>query len=323
MAITRRFFGAAALGGALLPTLPVRAKEAPAGGQVAGVYRLNIGNYEVTVLNDGWAPLETKIWSGDAAGAEKLLRAAFLPTGQSDIQKTTVNEWLINTGDKLVLIDTGTSNVFAPSLGRMPKNLAAAGVNPADVDDIVITHIHPDHAAGLLTVDKKVAFPNAVVHVNAEEYAWWIEGEIKVPDQKPFWKGFAEVGRAALKPYADAGKVKTFKDGAEIAPGITTVSAPGHTVGHTMVRIAPSGGHALFWTDIVHNAALQFPEPERAIAFDLDTQQAIATRKKVMDMAATDRLLIAGTHIAFPGIGHVEKSGNGYAFVPIPWSADL
>ena len=323
MEITRRFLGTAAFGAALLPALPLSAKEAPAGAQAAGVYRLKVGNYEVTVLNDGWAPLETKIWSGDPAGAEKLLQAAFLPNGQSDIQQTAVNEWLINTGHKLVLIDTGTSNVFAPSLGRLPKNLAAAGVNPSDIDDIVITHIHPDHAAGLLTVDKKVAFPNAIVHVNADEYAWWTEGDIKVPDQKPFWKGFAEVGRAAFKPYADAGKVQTFKDGAEIAPGITTHSAPGHTVGHTMVRIAPSGGQVLFWTDIVHSAALQFPEPERAIAFDLDTQQAIATRRKVMDMAATDRLMIAGTHLPFPGVGHVTKAGTGYAFVPIPWSGDL
>jgi glyoxylase-like metal-dependent hydrolase (beta-lactamase superfamily II) len=323
MEITRRSFAAASLGGVLLPTLPAGAKEAPAGAQVAGTYRLKVGTYEVTVLNDGWAPLKAELWSGDAAGAEKLLHAAFLPTGQTDIQPTPVNEWLINTGDKLVLIDTGTSNVFAPSLGRLPKSLAAAGVNPADIDDIIITHIHPDHAAGLLTVDKKVAFPNAVIHVNADEYAWWIEGDVKVPDKKPFWTGFAEVGRAAFKPYAAAGKVQTFKDGATIAPGITTVSAPGHTVGHTMVRITPSGGDVLFWTDIVHNAALQFPEPERAIVFDLDDKQAIATRRKVMDMAATDRLLIAGTHLPFPGIGHVAKAGTGYAFVPIVWNPDL
>ena len=144
MEITRRSLGTAALGAAaLLPAYPLSAKEAPAGAQAAGVYRLKVGAYEVTVLNDGWAPLETNIWSGDPAGAEKLLQAAFLPGGPSDIQPTAVNEWLINTGDKLVLVDAGTSNVFAPSLGRCLKNMAAAGVNPADVDDIVITHIHP------------------------------------------------------------------------------------------------------------------------------------------------------------------------------------
>lgn len=320
MDITRRSLGLAALGGALLPVFPAAAKEAPAGAQVAGVYRLKVGNYEVTVLNDGWAPLKTELWAGDPAGAQKLLQAAYQP---ADIQHTAVNEWLINTGDKLVLVDTGTSNVFAPSLGRLPKSLAAAGVNPADIDAVVITHIHPDHAAGLLTTDKNIAFPNATIHVNGEEYAWWTEGDIKVPDAKPFWKDFAMLGRAAFKPYANAGKVQTFKDGSEIAPGITTISAPGHTVGHTMVRLAPTGGQLLLWTDVVHNATLQFPEPERAIAFDLDPAMAIATRRKVMDMAAADRLTIAGTHLPFPGIGHVAKSGTGYAYLPIAWDADL
>ena len=115
-----------------------------------------------------------------------------------------------------------------------------------------------------------------------------------MPDQKPFWKSFGEVGRAAFKPYADAGKVQTVKNGSEIASGVTVVAAPGHTVGHSMIRISPSGGgDMLLWIDIVHNATLQFPEPERSIAFDLDPPMAIATRKKVMDMAASDRLLVA------------------------------
>jgi glyoxylase-like metal-dependent hydrolase (beta-lactamase superfamily II) len=118
--------------------------------------------------------------------------------------------------------------------------------------------------------------------------------------------------------------VQTLKDGAELAPGVVAVLAAGHTVGHTMVRIAPSGGdQLLLWTDIVHSTALQFPEPERGIAFDFDPPKAIATRKKVMDMVATDRMLIAGTHIGFPGVGHVAKAGTGYAFVPLSWNASL
>jgi glyoxylase-like metal-dependent hydrolase (beta-lactamase superfamily II) len=321
MEITRRSLGLAALGGAMLPAIPALAKAPPAGGQMPGVYRLKVGSFQVTVLNDGWLTLETKMFSGDQTGAEKLLQAAYLP---QEGAPTPVNEWLINTGDKLVLIDTGTSNVFAPTLGRMAKSLAAAGVDPAEVDAVVITHIHPDHVAGLLTTDKKVQFPNAIVHVNADEYQFWTAGDIKVPDQKPFWKSFFEVGRAALKPYADAGKVQTFKDGSEIVPGVTTVTAPGHTIGHTMLRLAPSGGgQLLLWTDIVHNATLQFAEPDRSIVFDLDPPQAIATRKKVMDMAATDRLMVAGTHIAFPGVGHVAKASSGYAWVPVMWNPDL
>jgi glyoxylase-like metal-dependent hydrolase (beta-lactamase superfamily II) len=321
MEITRRSLGLAAIGGALLPAFPAAAKEAPAGVQAAGVYRMKVGTFEVTVLNDGTGALPTKFFSGDPAGVGKLMEAAFTP---GEMAPTTFNEWLINTGDKLVLVDTGYSNAIGPLAGHLPKTLAAAGVNPADIDAVVITHIHPDHCLGLLTTDKQIAFPNATVHVNGEEFAWWLEGDMKVPEGKPFFKELFEGGRAAFKPYVDAKRVQTFKDGAELVPGVVAVTAPGHTVGHTMLRIAPSGGgQLLIWTDIVHSTALQFPEPERSIAYDLEPPKAIATRKQVMDMAATDRLLIAGTHIGFPGVGHVAKASSGYVFVPLPWNANL
>jgi glyoxylase-like metal-dependent hydrolase (beta-lactamase superfamily II) len=322
MKITRRSFGLAAAGAALAPALPAAAKEPPAGMQAPGIYRLKVGAYEVTVLNDGSAALPTKYFSGDADGAVKLLQNAFAPS--TEVAPTTFNAWLINTGDKLILVDTGYSNAIGPKAGHLPKTLAAAGVNPSDIDAVVITHVHPDHCLGLLTPDKQIAFPNATVHVNGDEYVWWLEGDVKIPEGKPFFKDLFEGGRAAFKPYIEAKKVQTFKDGAELAPGVVAVLAAGHTVGHTMVRIAPSGGdQLLLWTDIVHSTALQFPEPERGIAFDFDPPKAIATRKKVMDMTATDRMLIAGTHIGFPGVGHVAKAGTGYAFVPLSWNASL
>jgi glyoxylase-like metal-dependent hydrolase (beta-lactamase superfamily II) len=273
------------------------------------------------VLNDGSAALPTKFCSGDAEGSAKLLQNAFAPS--TDMAPTTFNAWLINTGDKLVLVDTGYANGAGPAAGHLPKALAAAGVKPGDIDAVVVTHVHPDHCLGLLTTDNQIAFPNATVHMNGDEFAWWLEGDMKIPEGKPFFKGLFEGGRAAFKPYVDAKKVQTFKDGAELAPGVFAVTAPGHTVGHTMVRIANGNGQLLLWTDIVHSTALQFPEPERSIAYDIEPPKAIATRKKVMDMVATERLMIAGTHIGFPGVGHVAKAGSGYAFVPVSWNSNL
>jgi glyoxylase-like metal-dependent hydrolase (beta-lactamase superfamily II) len=319
MNITRRSFGLAALGGVLAPTVSAIAKAPFVGAQAAGVYRLKVGSFEVTVLNDGWLGIEPKMFSGTPEGNAKLLESSFLP---KDEIPTHVNEWLVNTGDKLILVDTGTSNVFAPTLGRMAKNLAAAGVDPATIDMVILTHLHPDHAAGLLTTDKRIAFPNATVHVSEPEYAFWTSGEIyaKAPDD---FKPFFDIARASIKPYVDAGKVERFQDRAEFAPGIVATAAPGHTMGHTMVRLSSGRSELLLWGDIVHNAALQFPEPDRAISFDTDQAMAIASRKRVLDVVTTDRLMIAGSHLPFPGVGHVAKAATGYAYVPIEWGADL
>jgi glyoxylase-like metal-dependent hydrolase (beta-lactamase superfamily II) len=287
--------------------MPVAGKQAP------GVYRLKVGAFEVTVLSDGNLAIDRPMFAGDAAGADKLLSSAFLPAGAIP---TCVNEWLVNTGDKLVLVDAGGGTSFAPSLGKMHGNLAVAGVDPAAVDAVVITHMHPDHIPGLVGPDGKMMFPNAVVHINADEHAFWTapDTRAKMPDE---FKIFVDLANAAIKPYAAAGKVETFKDGAQIARGITAAAAPGHTVGHSMVRVSSDGSDFLIWGDIVHCAALQFPEPERGIAFDSDPALAIANRKKVMDMVATDRLLFAGAHLPFPGVGHAAKAGSGYAYVPL------
>jgi glyoxylase-like metal-dependent hydrolase (beta-lactamase superfamily II) len=321
--MTRRSFGSLALGGAVgglfAPLSPAAAKAPFAGVQAAGVYRLKVGSFEVTVLSDGWIPLPAKFFAGSIEAAGRSLEANFLPR---DNIPTAVNEWLVNTGDKLILVDTGTSNVFAPTLGRMAKNLAAAGVDPAMVDMVILTHLHPDHSAGLLTPDKRIAFPNATVHVAEAEYAFWTSAELraKAPDE---FKPLFDIAGNAIKPYADAGKVEQFSDRAEFAPGIAASTAPGHTMGHTMVRLSSGNSELLLWGDIVHNAALQFVEPERAFSADTDQAMAIASRKRVFDMTATDRLLIAGAHLPFPGLGHAARTTAGYAYVPVEWGADL
>jgi glyoxylase-like metal-dependent hydrolase (beta-lactamase superfamily II) len=278
-----------------------------------------VGAFEITVLSDGNIALEATLFSGDQARAEKLLEAAFLPKVGIP---TSVNEWLINTGEKLILVDTGASNVFVPTLGCLPQNLAAAGVDPSAVDAVVLTHMHPDHVPGLLAADGTMMFKNAIVHVNGDEYAFWTSDQIRGKSPEAV-RPFFDLAKAAIKPYADAGKVQMHKDGTTFAPGVTAIAAPGHTVGHTMVRVSSAGDELLLWGDIVHNAALQFPEPDCSIAFEYDPTMAIANRKKVFDMVASDKLLFAGAHLPFPGLGHATKASSGYTYVPLPHAEHL
>jgi len=284
-----------------------------AGTQAPGFYRHKVGNYEVTVVSDGTLTLDATIFTGDEAGAEKLLRDAHLPKMGFT---TPLNTWLINTGQKLILVDAGGGTHFAPSVGRLPQNLAAAGVSPAAIDAVVITHPHPDHIPGVITSDHKMLFPNATLHVNENDHAFWTSADIrgKAPEE---FRGFFDLAVNAIKPYAAAGKLALYKDGTEFAPGVRAVACYGHTVGHSMVRVSPPGGDFLIFGDIVHCLALQFPDPERSVAFDTDPPAALANRKRVLDMVTTDRLLFSGGHLPFPALGHATKAGNGYAFVPV------
>jgi glyoxylase-like metal-dependent hydrolase (beta-lactamase superfamily II) len=309
MSVSRRSFTFGATGAALLPFLPAPAlARAPkATAQAPGFFRTMIGDLEVTALADGFIELGADLFSGDPVAAELL--------GAPKV-RTSVNGWLINTGDRLVLVDTGTSTAMGDTLGKLAANLGAAGYTPDQVDDVVITHLHIDHANGLLNGDN-IAFPNASLRVAESELAFWSDDALRnqAPDGlKPFF----DIARRAVKPYQAAGKLVSFSDG-ELLPGITAIAAPGHTPGHSMLRLSSGKAGLLIWGDIVHNAALQFPEPARTISFDIDPDQAAATRLRVFDLAAADKVLVAGSHLPFPGLGYVTKAAGVYRYVAEPW----
>ncbi len=318
MTFDRRSFlqiSAAGLCAAALPR-PTHAKVPLQGRQVPAYYRFSVGDYEITALNDGVLELDPSLYpSADKGEALELLEAAH----RAPKMPTAVNAYVVNTGNALVLVDTGTANVLGPTLGKVPTNLMAAGFDPAYVDLVFMTHLHPDHAGGLIDTQGKALFTNAELVMTEKEYAFWHDDGMM--NQAPSeMKTMFEGARAAVKPYANRLRKIT---GGEIAPGLTAVPASGHTPGHTMVRVASDDDTLLIWGDIIHTAALQFPHPEWAISFDVDPNQAISTRNAVFDQVNTDKLMVAGMHLDFPGIGNVSRTKSGYEYHPAFWSPTL
>jgi glyoxylase-like metal-dependent hydrolase (beta-lactamase superfamily II) len=317
MTLDRRSFLQISAAGLCAAALPLQSHaKVQQGRQAPAYYRMAVGDIEVTAVNDGMLELDPSMYpSADKAEAEQLLAAAH----RGPKIPTVVNAYVASVGDTLVLIDTGTAGLFGPTLGKVPVNLAAAGFDPAAVDVMFITHLHPDHAGGLIDASGKAAYPNAELVVSEKDYAFWHDDGMmsQAPAEfKPFFQG----ARAAVKPYAS--RLRKVAGG-EIVPGLTAAPAPGHTPGHTMVRIASGKDTLLVWGDVVHTAALQVPHPEWGISFDTDVGQAAATRKAVFDQVASDGLTVAGMHLDFPGIGNISRTKAGYDYHPVFWTPTL
>jgi glyoxylase-like metal-dependent hydrolase (beta-lactamase superfamily II) len=191
--------------------------------------------------------------------------------------------------------------------------LSAAGVSPDQIDDIIITHAHPDHAGGLIDEGGMRVFPKANIRISREDLDFWYDENAK--KKMPQKAQMFDLAQKLLGPYKNSGQIKTFRLGEDIGNGISSVSLPGHTPGHSGVRVSDGNDQLLIWADIVHVPALQFANPAQSIGFDIDPDLARETRKKIFDEVATDKIRVAGMHLCFPGIGHVAKSGDGYEFV--------
>ena len=287
-------------------------------GQAPGWYRMMVGDIEVTALSDGTValPVDKLLTNTSPAKVQAALSRAYLKAPV----ETSVNGYLVNTGSKLVLIDAGAAGLFGPTLGNLVNNLKASGYQPEQVDEIYITHLHPDHVGGV-AADGKAAFPNAVLRVDKRDADFWLSKDNldKAPDSS---KGFFQGAQGAVKPYADAGKLKTFDGTGELVPGIKAVSTYGHTPGHTVYAIESKGQKMMVWGDLMHVAAVQFPEPAVTIQFDTDSKKAAPHRQKAYADAAKNGHYVAVAHVAFPGIGQVRADGKGYRWVPVNYSSN-
>jgi glyoxylase-like metal-dependent hydrolase (beta-lactamase superfamily II) len=310
----RRALTAVALfAAATLTTGMAHAGAPPAKGQAPGWYRMPLGAFEVTALSDGTVdlPVDQLLTGTTPDKVKAALMRAYL---KSPVE-TSVNAYLINTGPKLVLIDAGAAGLFGPTLGKLVANLRASGYTPEQVDEIYITHLHADHVGGITGADGKAVFSNAVVRLDAKESGFWLDQATmdKAPDgMKDFFKG----AMASMKPYVEAGRLKTFDGDTELVPGIKAMATRGHTPGHSAYVVESQGQKLVVWGDLMHVAAVQFPDPSVTIQFDIDSKAAAPQRKKVYADAAKKGYFVAIAHVSFPGIGQLRADGRGYRWLP-------
>jgi glyoxylase-like metal-dependent hydrolase (beta-lactamase superfamily II) len=314
-----RVVGAAAAASLFAVSMAVQAGAPLAKGQAPGWYRMMLGDFEITALSDGTVslPVDKMLTNTTAASVIAALRRANLSTPV----ETSVNGYLVNTGSKLVLIDTGAAGLFGPTLGKLVANLEASGYKAEQVDEIYITHLHPDHVGGITSADGKIVFPNAVVRADLRDSNFWLDPAKmeKAPDgMKDFFKG----AMASMKPYVDAGRFKPFEGGVELVPGIRSAPTYGHTPGHSVYIVESNGQRMVMWGDLMHVAAVQFPNPAVTIAFDVDSKAAAPHRQKAYADAAKRGDYVAVAHVAFPGIGKLLPDGKGYRWLPANYTSN-
>jgi glyoxylase-like metal-dependent hydrolase (beta-lactamase superfamily II) len=309
-----------AIGGIALTAQPNTAQAAAPQlkTQAPGWYRIMVGSAEVTALSDGTVDLPVdKLLHTSQARIAKGLKDNF----QKVPVETSVNAFLVNTGERLVLIDTGAGTLFGPTLGKLAAQIKAAGYQPEQVDDILITHMHPDHVGGLVADGQRV-FPNATVHADKMDADYWLS-EDKMNAAPAEAKSFFQGAMTSLNPYVKADRFKPFDHDAEVVPGIRTDATHGHTPGHTVYMLESQGQRIAFIGDLIHVAAVQLESPEVTINFDTDQAKAAKARATTFAQLAKDGSLVAPSHFSFPGLGHLRKAGKGWVWVPVNYSSQV
>jgi glyoxylase-like metal-dependent hydrolase (beta-lactamase superfamily II) len=301
------------------PPPSMNAFAQPASTQAPSYYRVQLGAYTVITLSDGTLPLPfgNLLHNGTQAEIDQAYRNA----GIDDHRETSINAFLIDTGNKRILVDAGAGGLFGACCGRLPEMLANAGYDVNSIDVILLTHVHGDHSGGI-TRDGKRVFPNATVYLSKPELDYWMSDAAKAKARASHQNMFVK-GRAALAPYLAADRVHTFTPGAEIFLGIRTITAPGHTPGHTLYEVTSAGHTILFIGDLIHLAEVQLPLPAITVDYDADEAEAAKTRIATLARLAQTHKLVAAPHISFPGLGHIYKQGDGYAWAPVPYAAHV
>ena len=326
---TRRHMLGAVAAGALTPIMaapPALAAAPPSGKQAPGFYRYKIGDFEITVVTDGARsfPLPASLVTNASKDEiNAALEAAYMPR---DIMTIYFSPIVVNTGSKLVVIDTGYGPAAAAqpnsTAGHFQANLAAAGIDAKAIDTVIISHYHGDHVDGLLAVDGSPTFPNAEIKVPALEHAFWMnDGEMSRASKGRMEDLFKNNRRVFSGEILK--RVSTYEAGKEVLPGITAMGTPGHTPGHTSYVVASGSDKVFVQSDVTNNPALFVRNPNWRAFFDQDGSMAEETRRKVYDMLVADKMMVQGFHYPFPSVAYVEKAGSGYREIPVAWDSSL
>jgi glyoxylase-like metal-dependent hydrolase (beta-lactamase superfamily II) len=285
--------------------------------QIRGVYHRRIGDIVVTAVSDGSLERTREMMHnvGEEEARQRLaaaFRTAFV---------LSVNAFLIHSGDRLALVETGSGNYLGSTAGHLLANLAAAGVAPSAIDTILLTHMHPDHSAGLTNMTTGQAnYPEAELVVHENEPRHWFDDAAMARGTEREKRLMFQQAREQTAPYLK--RMRTFSQG-EVFPGVTALPIHGHTPGHTGYLIESAGERLLIWGDVVHIPEVQVPRPEVSMVVDTDPVAAAAARRRIFDMAASERLLVTGMHLHFPGFAHVVREGASYRLVPEAWQQTL
>ncbi len=317
MPMSRRSFGLAALTAPLAATTLTPA--AFADDQIAtsdvALFSAPLGRYRITSILDGQAPLGRQFFFGpDAGKIDSVIANAGLGP---DILPAPVSAFLLQSEDRTILIDAGMGSIdiLGPGFGRLTASLAAAGVAPSNIDTVILTHLHPDHFGGML-VDGAATFTNAEVIVAEVEAAFWTDAAAMASAPAEA-QGLFQMAQATLAAYGD--RVTQVSNGAEVAPGISLALSPGHTPGHSVLRIDGGDRELMMIADTIHSADVHTALPETGFGFDVDASLAAMSRQRLFDQIAADKVLVAGSHIHFPGFGRILADGEAYRFAPTTW----
>ena len=285
--------------------------------QIPGVYHRKIGDIIVTTISDGYLDGNLEVMRNvDVEKARQILQDAFRPA-----RRTSVNTFLIHSKGRIAIIDTGSGNYLQPTAGHVQRNLAAAGIDPKSIDTVLLTHMHPDHSAGLTDMSNgERLFPNAELMMHENELAHWFDDAAMSKVDERSRQLYFGAGREQVEPYKD--RTRLFKQG-EVFPGVTAVPSLGHTPGHTAYLVASGKDQLMIWGDTVHVPEVQTAFPEAGMAFDTDLAAAAASRKRMFDRVSADGILIAGMHLHFPAYSRLARRGDAYALYPEAWVHNL